>query len=136
MTKISQFEFLVMTEKNIFLSLNVSGFKLFFMWKLQPPHPWKKSPPLSQQPPSKSLRPVKAPLFENLVGGWALPPSAEKGRVHTMLSGKNVSIFLPLIPAIYRIVNAPKFCFQEVRNKMSLTLWTTMRWKLIWTTQS
>ena len=38
--EISQFEFSVMTEKNIFayeifLSLNVSDFNLFFMWKLQ-----------------------------------------------------------------------------------------------------
>ena len=40
--KTSQFEFLVMTEKNIFayelfLSLNISDFNLFFMWQLQPP---------------------------------------------------------------------------------------------------
>ena len=46
--KISQFEFLVKTGKNIFayklfLLLNISDFNLFFMWKLQPP-PWKKSP--------------------------------------------------------------------------------------------
>ena len=44
--EISQFEFLIMTEKNIFayklaslfllfLSLNISYFNLFFMWKLQ-----------------------------------------------------------------------------------------------------
>ena len=40
--KISQFEFLVMTGKNIFayklfLSLNISDFNLFFYLKLQPP---------------------------------------------------------------------------------------------------
>ena len=42
LVKISQFEFLVTTEKNIFayklfLSLNISDFNLFFMWKLQTP---------------------------------------------------------------------------------------------------
>ena len=68
--KIPHLEFLVMTEKNIFayklfLSLNISDFNLFFMWKLQPS--WKKSPPLSQQPPSKSWGPVKSPhLFVSL----------------------------------------------------------------------
>ena len=31
------------------------------MWKLQPP--WKKSPPLSQQLPSKSWGPAKLPPF-------------------------------------------------------------------------
>ena len=41
-----------MTEKNIFayelfLSLNISDFSLFFMQKLQPP-PWKKSTPSFQ----------------------------------------------------------------------------------------
>ena len=30
--------------------------------------PWKRSPPLSQQYPSKNWDPVKPPLFENLVG--------------------------------------------------------------------
>ena len=44
-----------MTEKNIFayklfLSLNISDFNLFLMWKLQTP-PWKTSPPLSSDPP-------------------------------------------------------------------------------------
>ena len=29
------------------------------MWKSQPPPPWKKSPPLSQQPSSKGWGPVK-----------------------------------------------------------------------------
>ena len=65
--KIFQFEFLVMTEKNIFayklfVSINISDFTLYFMWQMQPPphpHPPEKShPPLSQQPPSKSWGPV------------------------------------------------------------------------------
>ena len=47
------------------------------MWKLQPP--WKKHSPLSQQPLCKSWGPVKALLFENLVGGSNPPPTlAEK----------------------------------------------------------
>ena len=45
--KISQFEFLVMTRKNIFaykllLSLNISDFNFFFFVKIATPHP---SPP-------------------------------------------------------------------------------------------
>ena len=48
-----------MTEKNIFayelfLSLNISDFSLFFMQKLQPP-PEKSQPPLSKQPTSKNF---------------------------------------------------------------------------------
>ena len=55
--KFSQFEFLVMAGKNIFvykffLSLNISGFSLFLLWKLQL-LPWKKLTPLFQQPPLK-----------------------------------------------------------------------------------
>ena len=88
--KMSQFEFLVMIEKKIFtykvfLSLNILDFNLFFMWQLQTP--WKKSPHLfSQEPPSESWGPVKAPLFENLVGGSTPPPSPFRkvGGVHTM----------------------------------------------------
>ena len=50
--KISQFEFLVMTEKNIFayklfLSLNNSDFNLFFLCgNCNPPSPLKKVTPL------------------------------------------------------------------------------------------
>ena len=55
--KTSHFQVLVMNifaYKN-FLSLNISDFNLFFMLKLQTPLFLKKaSPPLSQQPPSKS----------------------------------------------------------------------------------
>ena len=76
----------------LFLSLNISNFNLFFSWKLQPPTPppppEKSHHPLSQQPPSKSWRPVKPPLFENLVGGLTPtptpPPLQQKGGVHTM----------------------------------------------------
>ena len=56
--EISQFEFLVMTEKNIFayklfLSLNISDFNLLLIWKLQPPSSQKSHPLLTscQAPP-------------------------------------------------------------------------------------
>ena len=79
--KIPQFEFLVMAEKNIFacklfLSLNISDFTLFFMWKLHPP--WKKSPPLKVEIFKPSL------LFENLIGSWPPCPPCRKGELHTM----------------------------------------------------
>ena len=60
------------------------------MWKLHPlpppPHPEKSHPLLSQQPPQKSLGPVKPPFFENLVVGSTPPPPLQKGEgdVHTM----------------------------------------------------
>ena len=62
--KISQLEFLVMTEKKnifaykVFLSLNISYFSLFFIGKLQL-FLEKSHPPLSQKTPSKSCGPVK-----------------------------------------------------------------------------
>ena len=67
LVKISQFEFLVMTEKNIFvyklfLLLNISDFSFFFVkiaTKL-----WKKLPPLFQQPPFQSWSPVKPPFLK------------------------------------------------------------------------
>ena len=78
--KISQFEFLVMTMKiifadQLFLSLNISDFNLLFMWKLQPP-PWKKSPPLSQQPPPK-VEVLSSPPFQKF--GWRLNSPIERG---------------------------------------------------------
>ena len=57
----SQFKFLVMTKKNslpyeLFLSLNMSDFNLFFTWKLQQPSPFpEKSYALfSCNPPLKA----------------------------------------------------------------------------------
>ena len=92
----SQFEFLVMIEKKIFtykvfLSLNILDFNLFFMWQLQTP--WKKSPHLfSQEPPSESWGPVKAPLFENLVGGSTPRLLMQKVGVPTMGAGSGLLI--------------------------------------------
>ena len=74
LVKICQFKFLVMTEKNIFiyklfLLLNISGFSLFFMQKLQPSE--KNSPPLSWQPPIFS--------FSEIWLEAQLPMSREEG---------------------------------------------------------
>ena len=49
---------------------------------MQPLPPWKKLPPLFQQPPSQSWCPVKSPLWKF---GEVQPPS-RKEWVHTMLS--------------------------------------------------
>ena len=72
---------------------------------------WKKSPPLSQQPSSKSWDPVKSPplFFENLVGGSTPPPPPlQKGGegVHTMYrsSDPNLDLFWVWI------LNASPFC--------------------------
>ena len=62
-----------MTEKiifayTLFLSLNISDFIFFFMWKLHPPPPpWKKSLPSFPATPSKSWVPVKPPLLKTLL---------------------------------------------------------------------
>ena len=58
LVKIYQFEFLVMTEKNIFV------YKIFL--------PCKNCRPLSKK--SKNWGPVKSPLFENWVRGLSTPP--------------------------------------------------------------
>ena len=79
-----------MTEKNVFayklfLSLNMSDFNLFFMWKLQSPLKKFTPTPYFQQPPSKSRRPVNPPFFWKFGWRFNLPPQspAERG-VHTM----------------------------------------------------
>ena len=89
LSKISQFEFLVMTEKNIFayklfLSLNISHFNLFFIRHLQ--LPLKKFTPFFPATPSKSWGSVEPPTFWKF--GWRFNPPAERGEgrgVHTML---------------------------------------------------
>ena len=82
--KISQFEFLLMTKKNIFafklfLSLNIPDFNLFFMWKLQPP-PEKSHPLFPSNPPSKSWGPVKPlPLLKIWLEAQPPPPLQNRG---------------------------------------------------------
>ena len=83
--KISKFEFLVMTEKNIFayklfLSLNISDFNLFFVWKLQ--LPLKKGTSLFPSNP-----PLKVEILSNFPFwkfGWRFnpppPPHRKWGR--------------------------------------------------------
>ena len=78
--KISQFEFLknIFAHK-LFLSLNISDFNLFFMWKLQPPPSPEKSHPLF---PSKSPLKVAAlsspPFFKIWLESWP-PLPLQKG---------------------------------------------------------
>ena len=81
LVKISEFEFLVMTEKNIFaykhfLPLHISDFNLFLCGNC---NPLKKSSPLSQQTPSKSWGPVK-PLLLKIWLEVQPPPQAERRR--------------------------------------------------------
>ena len=79
LVKISQFEFLVMTEKNIFAyKFFLSLFQIlidFFGENCNPP---EKSHPPFPATPSKSRVPVDPALFENLVGGPP-PPSRKRG---------------------------------------------------------
>ena len=93
--KISQFEFLVITTKNIFayklfLSLNISDFNLLCD-NCTPTH-WRKSPPLSQQPPLKVVVLSSLPFFKF---GWRLntpplpppqPAPAERGAHYVTLT--------------------------------------------------
>ena len=102
LVKISQFESLVMTEKNIFahkhfLSLNISDFNLFFMWKLQTP-PQKKVTPLFPSNLPLKAEVLSSPLFENLVGVSTSrppppPPPSRKGGEGGAHYGLNNFIF-------------------------------------------
>ena len=87
LVKISQFEFLVMTEKNIFayklfLSLNISDCNLFFMWKLQPP--LKKVAPLFPSNPPLKVEVLSSSPFLKI---WleVQPLCRKRGEVHNML---------------------------------------------------
>ena len=81
-----------MAEKNIFacklfLSLSISDFTLFFMWKLHPP---SKSWDLQALPPVKL-----SPLFENLVGSWPPPQnlnSTSDSRVFHVYGLKGIAL--------------------------------------------
>ena len=75
-----------MTEHNIlvyklFLLLNIPDFSLFLSKHCTPP--WKKSLPLSQQPPWKTkVLSSLPPVFENFAGGSTLQQNRRRG-VHT-----------------------------------------------------
>ena len=92
LVEISEFEFLVMTEKNIFahklflpLNIQILIFWFIFIWKLHPPplpHPNKVTPLF----PSKS--PLKVEVLSNpspfWKSGWSFTPlPSRKGAVHT-----------------------------------------------------
>ena len=84
LVKICQFEFLVMTEKNIFvynffLSLNISDFSGVFC-KIATP--WKRLAPLFQQPPLK-VEVLSNPPFWKF--GRRFNPPSRKAGVHTMI---------------------------------------------------
>ena len=80
LVKFSQFEFLVMTEKNIFVYkfFVIKYFRFWFIFyvKIATPLPKKGHSPLSQQPPLKIV--LSSPLFGNLVGGSSPSPLQQK----------------------------------------------------------
>ena len=91
LVEISQFEFLVMTEKNIFahklilpLNIQILIFWFIFLWKLQPTCPPMKSPPSFPANPFYKLRFCQAPPFLKIWLELHLPPSRE-GWVHTTI---------------------------------------------------
>ena len=82
LVKISPFEFLVMTEKNIFacklfLPSNISDFSFFIFFVKIATSPEKSYPSLFQQPPLKVEVLSSHPFFENLVGCSNRPPSPQ-----------------------------------------------------------
>ena len=82
LSKILQFKFLVMTDKNIFvyklfLSWIISDFIVYFLCKNCNPL-WKKSPPPFPQPTRWKLRSCEAHLFWKF-GRRLKSPSAERG---------------------------------------------------------
>ena len=84
--EISQFEFLVMAEKNIFayklfLSLNISDFNLLFFLKIAN-CPLKSHPPSFPARPSKNWGPVKPPPFLKIWLEVQPPPPSRKGGAH------------------------------------------------------
>ena len=93
LVKISQFKFLVMTEKiffvyKLFLSLNISDFSLFFMQKLQPP--------------SKEVMILLSPPFWKFSRRLNSPAEIGGEVVHTM---KNITL---VIIAVMKISSSEK----------------------------
>ena len=95
LVKTSQFEFLVMAQKNIFVyllfsSLNLSKIQFIFYVQIATSCPSQRSSPSFPTTPLFLIEVLSSPLFENLVGGSTplppsrLPPKAEREGVHTM----------------------------------------------------
>ena len=64
---------------------------------------WKRSPPLSQQPPFKNWDSVKLPLFENL-GVGSTPPAESGGRIlwgTGLILSNYICIFLKITNIYY-----------------------------------
>ena len=57
-------------------------FLVYFLCKNCTATPWKKSPPLSQQPSPKNWGPVKHHLLENLGCRFNFLPNQEGGGAH------------------------------------------------------
>ena len=92
--KISQFEFLVMTEKNIFadqlfLPLNISDFNLFLSENCTPPPPPEKSHPLFPSNPSLKVEVLSSPPFLKIWLEAQTPPPrqplSERGGAHYVI---------------------------------------------------
>ena len=91
--KICPYEFLVMTEKNIFVFFVIKYFRFYFFLcencKPPPPHSEKNHPPFPLTPLLKvevlSSPPPHPPFWKF---GWRFncpPPLSRKGAMHTML---------------------------------------------------
>ena len=122
--KMSQFEFSVMTEKNIFayklfLSLNISDLNLFFMWKLHPIHF-----------PSNSLLNVEvfsSPLFSKIWLEAHLPlQKAEGGGAHITRHNSS-TFFLAETFYIFRKSSVSKYKFGEISPE-KLKVWNFTLW--------
>ena len=93
----SQFEFLVMTEKNIFahklfLSLNTSDFNLFLCENCNTPEKSHPPPLFPRKPPLKVKVLSSPPLLENLVGGST--PLQKGGRCPLWFSVSIMGMFV------------------------------------------
>ena len=115
--KISQFEFLVMTEKNIFvykllLLLNISDFNLFYV---KVATPLKKVTTSFPANPSKGWGPVKPALFWKF--GWRLTPLLPRLQKEGCVCACPRYVFITLI-----ITNFWKFQFNyyELFNEENL----------------
>ena len=116
------------------MSLNISDFSLFFMWKLQPP-PWKKSPPLSRERPLKvevlwleAQPPPPSPLQKGggctLCGSWDIRHSRQ-----SFLSFW--AIFWPL--TLLKTWNKQKK--KKWKNRLEISFYTCLpQMSIIWCT--